>query len=56
MGDKEWDKCVFTIREYPLPESWFPPGIGIDYKHLKVENYGAPPVDELDDREDHRDT
>ena len=42
-------KSVFTIREYPLPQSWFPPGFGIDYKHLKVENYGAPPVDELDD-------
>src|SRR6185503_20015861 len=40
-------KSVFTIREFPLPQSWFPPGI--DYKHLKVENYGAPPVDELDD-------
>ena len=42
-------KSVFTIREYPLPQSWFPPGFGIDYKHLKVENYGAPPVDEPDD-------
>ena len=40
-------KSVFTIREYPLPQSL--PGFGIDYKHLKVENYGAPPVDELDD-------
>ena len=38
-------KSVFTIREYPLPQSWFPLGFGIDYKHLKVENYGAPPVD-----------
>ena len=41
-------KSVFTIREYPLPQSWFSLGFGIDYKHLKVENYGAPPVDELD--------
>ena len=46
-------KSVFTIREYPLPQSWFPPGFGIDYKHLKVENYGAPPVDELDDAVDY---
>lgn len=42
-------KSVFTIREYPLPSSWFPAGCGIDYKHLKVENYGAPSVDDLDD-------
>jgi atypical dual specificity phosphatase len=42
-------KSVFTIREYPLPQSWFLHGFDIDYKHLKVENYGAPPVDELDD-------
>lgn len=41
-------KSVFTIREYPLPPSWFPTGSGINYKHLKVKNYGAPPVDELD--------
>ena len=46
-------KSVFTIREYPLPQSWFPLGFGIDYKHLKVENYGAPPVDELDDAIDY---
>jgi len=45
-------KSVFTIREYPLPQSWFSPGFGIDYKHLKVEN-GAPPVDELDDAVDY---
>ena len=31
----------------------FPPGFGIDYKHLKVENYGAPPVEELDDAVDY---
>ncbi len=41
-------KSVFTIIEYPLPPSWFPTGSGINYKHLKVKNYGAPPVDELD--------
>ena len=46
-------KSVFTIREYPLPQSWFPPSFGIGYKHLKVENYGAPPVDELDDAVDY---
>ncbi len=41
-------KSVFTIIEYSLPPSWFPTGSGIIYKHLKVKNYGAPPVDELD--------
>ena len=41
-------KSVFTIREYPLPASRFPTRCHINYKHLKVENYGAPPVDELD--------
>ena len=46
-------KSVFTIREYPLPQSWFSLGFGIDYKHLKVENYGVPPVDELDDAVDY---
>ena len=46
-------KSVFTIREYPLPQSWLPPGFGIDYKHLKVENCRAPPIDELDDAVDY---
>ena len=45
---KKGIKSVFTIREYPLPQSWFPVGYGIYYRHLKVENYGAPPVDVLD--------
>ena len=31
----------------------FPPDCGIDYKHLKVENHGAPPVNELDDAVDY---
>ena len=48
-------KSVFTIREYPLPSNWFPIGCGIDYKHLKVENYGAPPIEELDDAVDYMD-
>jgi atypical dual specificity phosphatase len=46
-------KSVLTIREYPLPPSWFRTGSGINYKHLLVENYGAPPVDELDDAVDY---
>ena len=35
-------KSVFTIREYPLPQSWFSTGCDMDYGHLNVENYGAP--------------
>jgi atypical dual specificity phosphatase len=42
-------KSVLTIRESPLEPAWFPKGCGINYKHLKVENYGAPPVHELSD-------
>ena len=42
-------KSVVTIRESPLEPSWFPKGCGIDYKHIKVEDHGAPSVSELDD-------
>lgn len=49
-------KSVLTIRESPLPPRWFPKGCSINYKHLKVENYGAPPVDELDDAVDYMDS
>jgi atypical dual specificity phosphatase len=48
-------KSILTIRESPLEASWFPTGCGINYKHLKVENYGASPVDELDDAVDYMD-
>ncbi len=48
-------KSVFTIRDYPLPPSWFPTGCGIDYKHIEVENYGAPPINELDGAVDYLD-
>ena len=43
-------KSVLSIREHPLPP---PTGSGINYKHLLVENYGASPVDELDDAVDY---
>ena len=52
---KKGIKSVFTIREYPLPSSWFPAGCGIDYKHLKMENYGAPPLADLDEAVDYMD-
>jgi atypical dual specificity phosphatase len=49
---KKGIKSVFTIREYPLPSSWFP-DCDMDYRHLNVENYGAPAVDVLDDAVDY---
>jgi protein tyrosine phosphatase (PTP) superfamily phosphohydrolase (DUF442 family) len=48
-------KSVFTIRESPLEPTWFPTGCGIDYRHIKVENYGAPPVNVLNDAVDYID-
>jgi len=49
-------KSVLTVRESSLPPSWFRKGCDISYKHLKVENYGAPPVDELDGAVDYMDS
>lgn len=40
-------KAIVTVREVPLPEDWF--NDGITYKHLAVEDFGAPTLDELDD-------
>ena len=40
-------KSVVTIRESPLDPAWFPKDSGIDYKHVKVQDFGAPPVEEL---------
>jgi atypical dual specificity phosphatase len=48
-------KNVVTIRESPLNPAWFPKEAGIDYKHLKVEDFGAPPVNELGDLVDYID-
>lgn len=41
-------KSVVTIREFPLEPKWFMDQKGIEYRHVKVEDYGAPPVKELD--------
>jgi atypical dual specificity phosphatase len=41
-------KCIVTVREVPLPSEWFD-GNNIDYKHLQVEDFGAPTIEELDD-------
>ena len=40
-------KSVVTIRESPLDPAWFPKESSIDYKHVKVQDFGAPPVEEL---------
>ena len=53
--NKNGIKSVLTIRESPLPSKWFPAGSEIDYKHVKVENYGAPPVEDLDNAVDYVD-
>jgi atypical dual specificity phosphatase len=45
-------KSVLTIRESPLEPEWFAKGCGINYRHLKVKGYGAPPVYELSDAVD----
>ena len=41
-------KSVVTIRESPLDPAWFPKESSIDYKHVKVQDFGAPPVEELE--------
>jgi atypical dual specificity phosphatase len=40
-------KTVITVREVPLPSKWFDDE-AIDYFHLKVEDYGAPSLTEMD--------
>ena len=40
-------KTIVTIREVPLPRQWFSDG-NSDYFHLRVEDYGAPSLEEMD--------
>jgi atypical dual specificity phosphatase len=40
-------KSIVTVREVPLPSQWFDGG-DIAYLHLRVEDFGAPTVEELD--------
>ncbi len=47
-------KTIVTIREVPLPSKWFD-GKDIDYLHLKVEDYGAPSVEVMDETVDYID-
>jgi atypical dual specificity phosphatase len=41
---------IITVREVPLPSKWleYIRVNSVDYLHLKVEDYGAPTLDELD--------
>jgi atypical dual specificity phosphatase len=41
-------KTIVTIREVPLPRQWFSDGNSVDYFHLRVEDYGAPSLEEMD--------
>jgi atypical dual specificity phosphatase len=40
-------KAIVTVREVPLPFEWFDHG-EMDYLHLRVEDFGAPSVEEMD--------
>ncbi|MDQ3872278.1 MAG: dual specificity protein phosphatase 23 [Thermoproteota archaeon] len=40
-------KSIVTVREVPLPSEWFDGG-DIAYMHLRVEDYGAPSIEEMD--------
>jgi atypical dual specificity phosphatase len=40
-------EAIVTIREVPLPLTWFA-NKTIDYFHLKVEDYGAPSLIDID--------
>jgi atypical dual specificity phosphatase len=44
-------KSIVTVREVPLPSEWFEAG-EIDYMHLRVEDFGAPTMEELDEAVD----
>src|SRR5919197_562996 len=46
-------KAIVTIREVPLPTQWFSDGNGVDYFHLRVEDYGAPSLEEMDNTVDY---
>ena len=48
-------KAIVTVREVPLPSKWFSNGNGddVDYFHLRVEDYGAPSLEEIDNTIDY---
>jgi atypical dual specificity phosphatase len=48
-------KAIVTVREVPLPSKWFSNGNGddVDYFHLRVDDYGAPSLEEIDNTIDY---
>jgi len=46
-------KTIVTIREIPLPRQWFSDSNSVDYFHLRVEDYGAPSLLEIDNTVDY---
>ena len=54
-------KTIITVREVPLPSKWFTDSgnnnnssdDGINYFHLRVEDYGVPSLEELDNTVDY---
>lgn len=49
-------KSIVTIRETPLNHKWFRDQPAIKYRHVKVEDGGAPPLEELSDVVDYIDS
>jgi atypical dual specificity phosphatase len=47
-------KTIVTVREVPLPSKWFTADNinSVDYFHLRVEDYGAPSIEEMDNTVD----
>jgi atypical dual specificity phosphatase len=48
-------KAIVTVREVPLPSKWFSNGNSddVDYFHLRVEDYSAPSLEEIDNTIDY---
>jgi len=46
-------KTIITVREVPLPSNWFNESLdntdrsNINYLHLRVEDFGAPSIEEI---------
>jgi atypical dual specificity phosphatase len=41
-------KSIVTVREVPLPKDWISSDHHMSYLHLRVEDYGAPTLEEVD--------
>jgi atypical dual specificity phosphatase len=46
---KQGIKSIITIKETPVNEKWFEGCEGVEYRHLQVEDYGAPTMNQLID-------